>query len=165
MKSIYVVRHAIAADIGPSWPTDDERPLTEEGIERWRQQVRGLRSLDTSIDVVLTSPLLRCRQTAQILSEGLGDPPVDVLDALQPGGRLAEVMAGIGDRRQTGSIALVGHEPSVGGIVASLLGAQGTVPFKKGAVCRVDVEAFPPRAAGALVWMLPPKVLRRLGAG
>lgn len=163
MKSIYVVRHAIAADIGPSCPTDEVRPLTDEGVARWRLQVAGLRSLDAAIDIVLTSPLVRCRQTAAILSEGLGGPPVEVLDALRPGGRLERVLAGIGDQRHAGSIALVGHEPSIGAIAASLLGASGTVPFKRGAVCRVDVESFPPRAAGALVWMLPPKVLRRLG--
>lgn len=165
MKSIYVIRHAIAADIASSWPTDAERPLTEEGIARWRLQVSGLRSLDASLDVVLTSPLVRCRQTADLLAEGLGGLPVESLDALKPGGRMAQVMTALGDHRRADAVAIVGHEPMMGMLVASLLGAQGTVQFKRGAVCRVDVEGLPPRAAGLLVWMLPPKVLRRLGSG
>lgn len=165
MKSIYVVRHAIAADAGPSCPTDAERPLTEEGIARWRLQVQGLRSLDATIDVILTSPLVRCRQTADLLAEGLGGVPVETRDALKPGGRLSQVTTDIGDHRRASAVAIVGHEPMMGTLVASLLGAQGMVQFKRGAVCRVDVESFPPKAAGLLVWMLPPKVLRRLGSG
>ena len=164
MKSLYLIRHAIAADPSPAYVTDAIRPLTEEGIERWRQQVRGLRALDVAVEMILTSPYARCRQTAEILAEGSpGPPPVILFDALRPGGRLADVLEGTGDYRGSAALALVGHEPSIGSLAAQLMGAQGTVPFKKGAVCRIDVETFPPRGAGQLVWLLPPKVLRRLG--
>ena len=164
MKTIYLVRHAIAAEPGPDYPTDDVRPLTDDRIARLTRQVSGLGALDVAVDVILTSPLVRCRQTAQILSEGLAShPPVEVLDPLRPGGRIAEVLAGLGPYRQAGAVALVVHEPSIGVLAATLIGAQGTVEFKKGAVCRVDVAGLPPRGAGTLVWMLPPKVLRRLG--
>jgi phosphohistidine phosphatase SixA len=57
----------------------------------------------------------------------------------------------------------VGHEPSIGAVAAALIGAQGSIPFKRGAMCRVDVASFPPRGAGVLVWFLPPKVMRGLG--
>ena len=164
MKSLYLIRHAVAADPSPAYATDAVRPLTEEGIERWRQQVRGLRTLDVEVEMILTSPYVRCRQTAEILAEGLPGPPaVIVFDALRPGGRIGDVLDGVGDYRQAGALALVGHEPSIGSLAAQLMGAPGTIPFKKGAVCRIDVETFPPRGAGQLVWLLPPKVLRRLG--
>lgn len=164
MKTLYVVRHAIAADPGPSYPTDASRPLTEEGMDRWRAQVRGLRGLDVSVDAILTSPLIRCRQTAEILGDGLdGRPGVEVLDALRPGGRLEDVLDGIAAFRAKDALALVGHEPSIGAIAAALIGAPVPIPFKKGAVCRVDVPAFPPRSAGTLIWMLPPRVMRKLG--
>jgi phosphohistidine phosphatase len=164
MKSIYLVRHAIAADPGGLYATDETRPLTDEGIERFTLQVRGLRALDVSIDTILTSPLLRCRQTAQLLADGLpGNAPVDELDALRPGGRLADVLQGTGAYRASEAIALVGHEPSIGAVAAALIGAQGSIPFKRGAVCRVDVVSFPPRGAGVLAWFLPPKVMRGLG--
>jgi phosphohistidine phosphatase len=155
MKSLYLVRHAIAADPSPAYATDAIRPLTEEGIERWRQQVRGLRTLDVEVEMILTSPYARCRQTAEILAEGLPGTP--------PGGPIADVLDGTGNYRRFATLALVGHEPSIGSLAAQLMGAQGSVPFKKGAVCRIDVEALPPRGAGQLIWLLPPKVLRRLG--
>lgn len=165
MKPLYLIRHAIAADAGPSCPNDEDRPLTEDGINRFRLQVRGLRGLDVVPDVILTSPLLRCRQTAGLLAEELGGGiPVDVLNALRPGGHVSDVLAGIGERRRAGSIALVGHEPSIGYLASTLIGATGPMPFKKGAVCRIDVGGFPPHGPGVLVWMLPPGVLRRLGA-
>jgi phosphohistidine phosphatase len=164
MKSIYLVRHAIAADPGGASTTDESRPLTDEGIERFRMQVRGLKGLDVAIECILTSPLLRCRQTAQLLADGLpGVPRVDVLDELRPGGRLAGVVEGLGAYRTLDSIALVGHEPSIGAVAAALIGAQGSIPFKRGAMCRVDVASIPPRGAGVLVWFLPPKVMRGLG--
>lgn len=164
MKSCYLIRHAIAADPSPAYVTDAIRPLTEEGIERWRQQVRGLRTLDVNVETILTSPYARCRQTAEILAEGLpGTPSVIVCDALRPGGPIADVIHGTGDYQRSSALALVGHEPSIGSLAAQLIGAQGSVPFKKGAVCRIDVETLPPRSAGQLIWLLPPKVLRRLG--
>ena len=164
MKTLFLIRHAIAADAGASYPDDTLRPLTEAGVDRWTREVRGLVLLDAAMDVILTSPLLRCRQTAALLSEGLeGRPPVEVVDALRPGASLEALMEPLGAHRRAAAVALVGHEPSIGAIVASLLGAAVPVPFKRGAVCRVDVAAFPPRAAGTLVWMLPPRALRRLG--
>lgn len=163
MKTLYLVRHAIAADQGPEYPSDEVRPLTEEGATRFRAQVRGLRELDVAADIILASPLLRCQQTAQLLAEGLsGDVSVETLDALRPGGRIADVIEGLAPHRRAGALALVGHEPSIGYLASALIGATGPMPFKKGAVCRIDVDAFPPRGGGKLVWMLPPKVLRRL---
>lgn len=164
MKTIYLVRHAIAADLGGPHATDESRPLTDEGIRRFRLQVRGLTELEVSIDTVLTSPLLRCRQTAQLLAEGLaGRPSVDVLDALRPGGRISDVLDGLGAYRHADAVALVGHEPSIGAVAAALIGAQGSIPFKRGAVCRVDVASLPPRGAGVLAWFLTPKMMRKIG--
>jgi phosphohistidine phosphatase len=164
MKTLYLVRHAFAADQGPDYPTDEARPLTEEGAARFRVQVRGLRELDVQIDAVLASPLLRCQQTAHLMAAGLGGGiPVETLDALRPGGRVADVLEGLAPHRRAGALALVGHEPSIGYLASALIGATGPMPFKKGAACRIDVDAFPPRGAGMLVWMLPPKVMRRLG--
>jgi phosphohistidine phosphatase len=167
MKAIYLVRHAIAADLGGPHTTDESRPLTDEGIRRFGLQVRGLSALEVSIDTVLTSPLLRCRQTAQLLADGLGvRSAVDVLDALRPGGRIADVLDSLGAHRHADAVALVGHEPSIGAVAAALIGAPGSIPFKRGAVCRVDVASFPPRGAGVLAWFLTPKMMRKMaGAG
>lgn len=165
MTSLYLVRHGIAADLGPACQTDEARPLTEEGVSRMRLQARGLRALEVTLDLVLTSPLVRCRQTADLLAEGLGAVPVEVLPALRPGGRPEPTLAALDLYRRHGNLALVGHEPSMGHLASALLGAAGPIPFKRGAVCRIDVDTLPPRRAGQLVWFLPPRVTRTLGAG
>jgi phosphohistidine phosphatase len=165
MKTIYLVRHAVAAEPGPGYPTDEVRPLTEEGAERWRIQVRGLRQLDVAPDIILTSPYVRCRETARFLAEGVGCTSVELVAALRPGGHLEDVLQAVGDCRHADSVALVGHVPSIGELAARLLGARGEVVFKKGAVCRIDVSAIPPRAPGTLVWLVPPKAQRALGEG
>ena len=90
---LYLVRHAIAADRGSDWPDDSKRPLTEQGISRFKDAVKGLRRLDVEIDEIFTSPLVRARQTAELLAAGLeGKSPVKTLDALAPGHTAAAVM-------------------------------------------------------------------------
>ncbi len=84
--ALYLVRHAIAAERGEDWPDDDKRPLTERGIARFKEAVSGLEALDAEIDEVFTSPLVRAKQTADLLAAGAqGKPSVKILDALSPG--------------------------------------------------------------------------------
>src|SRR5919204_6662389 len=93
---LYLVRHAIAAERGPNYPDDRERPLTSEGIARFKRAVQGLKDLDVEIDLVLTSPLVRAKHTAELLIAGLDSKPrTEHLDALAPGGRLPAVMEAI----------------------------------------------------------------------
>jgi len=162
--SIYLVRHGLAAEQGAAYPNDDDRPLTDDGIERWRQQVKGLRELDVRLDRVLSSPLVRARQTAEILAAGVGCAgPLVIVDALRPGGRfegVAAALARLGDDR---AVALVGHMPSIGLLAARFIGAHGSLQFKKGSVCRIDAETLPPAGAGQLQWLVPPRALRALG--
>jgi phosphohistidine phosphatase len=160
---LYLVRHAIAADRGSEWPDDTKRPLTERGIARFKEVVKGLRRLDVKIDEVFTSPLIRARQTADLLSEGLeGKPPVKVLDALAPGHTSAAVMTQLAKVAKRRRIALVGHEPDLGELAAHLIGAGRALGFKKGGVCRIDVGSLSARRAASLVWFVPPSLLRQL---
>ena len=79
---LYLIRHAIAAELGSEWPDDTKRPLTERGMSRFKDAVKGLRRLDVAVDEIFTSPLVRARQTADIRAAGLdGKPPIKVLDA------------------------------------------------------------------------------------
>ena len=161
------MRHAVAAARGPDFPDDALRPLTPEGIDRWRRAVEGLREFGVSLDLILTSPFARAQETAGILAAGLKPKPrLVVVDALAAGARVAEVMAVIAkyaaSPRGPTQIALVGHEPDLGDVATKLLGAKGSVTFKKGAVCRIDVDRAMPTGPGALRWLLPPSALRGL---
>jgi phosphohistidine phosphatase len=156
--TIYLIRHAIAEERGDEWPDDDLRPLTKEGKERFSATARGFFSFASAPERVVTSPLIRARQTAQLFASA-AKPPLSVaaMDELGPGHSPSAVLAQV--RKLGGdSIALVGHEPDLGYLAANLLGAKRPLPFKKGGICRIDVtwERVP---QGTLVWFLPPKVL------
>jgi len=164
---LYLVRHAVAALRGPDYPDDGERPLTPEGVERWRRAAAGLREIGMAVDVIVTSPLVRAQETAEILAATLKPKPrLTVAEALAPGRKPAEALALIAKYaaapRGASRLALVGHEPDLGELAARLLGARGTIEFKKGAVCRLDVDRAMPAGPAVLRWFLPPRVLRGL---
>lgn len=170
---LYLVRHAIAAPRGEDWPDDGMRPLTPEGMTRMRRAARGLASLGVQLEVILTSPLVRARQTADILAGASSSPPaIAVVDALAPGGTPVAVVAEIAKHGKKTEIALVGHEPGIGELAAHLLGGGPGLEFKKGAVARIDVHGLGGSSTspltpatsrtGTLRWFLPPRVLRAL---
>jgi len=164
-SEIYLVRHAIAAERGDDWPDDSKRPLTERGMSRFKESVGGLKELDAVIDEIFTSPLVRARQTADLLAAGVdGRPSVKLLDALAPGTPSATVMAQLAKAAKRRRIALVGHEPDLGELAAYLVGARRPLPFKKGGICRIDLAALTSKAAGTLVWFVTPKILRKLAS-
>lgn len=160
---LYLVRHGIAAERGEAYPDDSTRPLTTQGIARLRKEGKGLDALGVSLDLIITSPLVRAKQTADVLSESLkGHPPITTTDALAPAGTPAAVFQELGRHMRKGRIALVGHEPNLGELAARLIGARHPLEFKKGGMCRIDFTVFPPKGTGQLVWLATPKMLRAL---
>lgn len=161
---LYLIRHGIAEERGPDYPDDRKRPLTDRGIEALRSAARGLDGLGVTFDLILTSPLVRTRQTADVIAEGLGKKSRIVgCDALAPEGTPAAVVKELARYDKASRMALVGHEPNMGELAAHLLGARVSIPFKKGAVCRIDFDDRAARGAGELRWFLPPRALRKLG--
>jgi phosphohistidine phosphatase len=161
---LYIVRHAIAEERGDRFPDDSLRPLSAKGIERFQKVARGLRALDVSFDRILTSPLVRARQTADILAQEVeGRPDVLEVRGLVPDGTFEDMCAALEACRGLSSIALVGHEPSIGKVAARLLGLRVPLEFKKGAICRVDVDTLPPAGPGSLRWFAWPKMVAPLG--
>jgi phosphohistidine phosphatase len=160
---LYLIRHGLAEDRGEAWSDDTKRPLSEEGMSRLRKEARGLARLGVSLDIVLTSPLVRARQTAEIVAAAFDPRPhVASADSLAPGAQYAAVVADLEKHARKTRIALVGHEPSLGELAARLVGTRHPIQFKKGAVCRIDVDALPPAGPGSLRWFLTPKVMRAI---
>ena len=160
---LYLVRHGVAAERGDAWPDDAKRPLTPQGLTRMRRIAQGLGALGTRFDLILSSPLVRARQTADALVSLADGKAIVTLDALSPGGSPASVIGALAEHSRRHAIALVGHEPNMGELAARLLGLRTPPPFKKGAVCRIDVEALPPGRSARLVWFATPKMLRQIG--
>ena len=121
---LYIVRHAIAAPHGTPGIPDDDRPLTEEGIKKMRQAAAGLRSLDYIPELILSSPLIRARQTAEILLEAFGKGiELKILPALAPSGIRRELYQAIASyEKRLKSLMLVGHQPSLGEIAGEIIG-------------------------------------------
>jgi len=157
---LFLIRHGVAEERGDAWPDDAKRPLSEDGIERFQKSARGLARLDVWIDVVLTSPLVRARQTAEIVASAFDPrPSIITIESLAPGGSYASLVADLEKHGRKTRIALVGHEPAIGELGARLIGSRHSFEFKKGAVCRIDVDEIPPVGPGDLRWFLTPKVM------
>ena len=160
---LYLVRHGVAAERGPDYPDDSKRPLTSKGMTALKREAKALNALGIGFDLIITSPLTRTRQTAEILAEHLeGKPTVIQSDALAPAGTPAAVMQEIARHARKARLALVGHEPNIGELAARLIGARSPMEFKKGAICRIDFDVLPPKALGQLRWFMPPRVLRNV---
>lgn len=161
--SLYLVRHAIAAERGDEYPDDGKRPLTDRGIKRFRKIAKGLADIGVEVDLILSSPLVRARQTADILSAALsGHPQIVETDALRPEAAFSELMAVLGKHAGSTGIALTGHQPSIGVFAARLAGAKGEFDIKKGGVCRIDMDRLPTSGTGTLRWLATPKLLTGL---
>jgi phosphohistidine phosphatase len=164
---IFLLRHAIAAHRDPRlYPGDFDRPVTREGRRRMLSAARGLRAWGLRVDLILTSPLARTRQTARIVAHALSPkPPLKVLRPLAPGGGTAGVLAGLASLPADASILLVGHEPDLSRLAGALvLETRADLPlvFKKGGLCRIDCTGAVRAGHGRLVYHLPPRLLRRL---
>jgi phosphohistidine phosphatase len=160
---LFIIRHAWAEPAGdPSWPTDAERPLSEEGRSRFARMAAILAQRGVRPAVIATSPLLRCLQTAEILARAIGKPAeVEVWEELQPGGDPDELLRRSDEHAaEHNQIAWVGHAPDVEHLAAAMIGPGGSgIRFAKGAVAAIDFEAAIRPAAGELRWLATAKLL------
>ena len=163
MLELYLIRHGVAAERSDEYPDDSKRPLTSGGISRLRKEAKALDEMEIGFDHIITSPLVRARQTADVFAELLkSKPSLSQSDALAPAGTPAGVMQELAKYLRKGRIALVGHEPNMGELAARLIGARTPLEFKKGAICRIDFEVLPPKGIGQLRWFVTPKMLREI---
>jgi len=161
-RTIYIVRHAIAAERGEKYPDDAKRPLTHDGIARMRQAVRGFSTLDPGIDLVLTSPYVRARQTAEPVVKALRlSGKLRETQALEPSSDPQEILDEVRGEKAK-AILLVGHEPHLGALLGRLVaGSPGLeIPMRKAAVARLVWDGS---GAATLKALLPAKVLARVG--
>ena len=159
---LLLLRHAAAVPRGTPGVPDAERPLTAQGKAKFRVAARGLARVTRRPDVWLTSPLPRARLTAEIAALAFEH----VAPAIEPAlahSSVDGVIAALKTHPPGARIALVGHEPLLGALLARLLGAaQGDqLAFEKGGAALVDLPNGP-AAGGRLCWFLKPRILRSL---
>lgn len=164
--TLYLMRHGIAEDVAPSG-ADEDRALTSEGIRKTTRAAAGLRTIGVAPDAILTSPLRRARETADIVAAALGCADRIELAPVLAGGRTPEaILTGLQVPKRAAQVLLVGHQPDLGDLASYLLTGAATLaplPFRKAAVAAFALAAFPPRSRAVLEWFLTPAQLRALG--
>lgn len=158
---LYIIRHAWAEDSAdPRFSDDRLRPLTAEGRERFASIAKTLINRGFAPAVIATSPLVRCRQTADIVAELLPKPPrVVELTALEPGSDLNALSVWTAEQGDQ-ELAWVGHAPDVSRLAAGLIGeGSSQLRFAKGACAAIRFDEGFHRGRGELQWLLTAKIL------
>ena len=158
---VYLLRHAPAEERDPTrWPDDAHRPLSRKGRHRCDRIAKTLGRLGLGVDVVLSSPFERARQTAQVVARQLGTE-LRYEDALKPDGEFEAIIDLLRDLG-AGAVMLVGHEPALGELAGRVLCGTPAdfISLKKAGILRLHVHRFDARGACArLDWMLAPSLL------
>jgi len=167
---LYLIRHGVAQQLGLKNDfTDERRTLTAEGRDRMREVARGLRKLGVQLDLLLTSPLVRAVETAELVADALGFSKKEIIQTsgLAPGGSAGELFAEIKSHTGVESAALVGHEPYLSELAARIVQSSGhfAMNLRKGSVCSINVLETVPSFRGELVWLMTPKQLRLFAKG
>ncbi len=141
MVKLIIVRHAEAVERSPDI-TEQERYLTPEGRAFFRKTAETMKDKGIGPDLILTSPLIRAVQTADILAETISyGGRLIVTDDLSPGFGMGELRQLLETYKEAKEIVIVGHEPDLGGVVASLLSLPEGLAFKKGAAVKLRINA------------------------
>ena len=163
---LYLIRHAPAFERDRKrWPDDRLRPLTPEGVKKFRKAAAGLGCLVDTVACVLTSPLARARQTAEILSAVTRWPHAREVEQLAPGHTPEQVLAVV-RAQAANSLVLVGHEPGLSELIAASVagvGARLECDLKKGGAACLEFSSTVRAGRARLAWLMTPKALRGLG--
>jgi phosphohistidine phosphatase len=165
---LYLLRHAIAVLRGTEgYEHDADRPLTTKGQKKMYRIAEGIRALDLSFDVILSSPILRARQTAEITAEVLGiAKKLKFSDNLATDGEAEEVIREIRENYgNLDSLMLVGHEPDMSNLISVLISGEAglSITMKKGGLCKLTLDTIKYGRCATLEWLLAPSQMTRIG--
>jgi phosphohistidine phosphatase len=158
--TLYIIRHGIAEEAAPGG--DAERKLTQKGTFQVAMVAKGLRKLDLTFDRIVASPFTRARETAEIVARITEHGKEILFDKrLLPSTRFQDVSDLIAENSDAGSLLLVGHQPAIGEIIGGLC-TEGTlgIEVKPASITAISIDRLRPLAKGALLWSMPPKVLK-----
>lgn len=165
---LYLLRHGLAVERGTRGFEDDAaRPLTPKGRRQMRKIAAAMEKIECNFDLILSSPLLRAKQTAEIVAAGLKlKKRLKFSNALAPGGEAAILLRQLA-REKPGAkkILLVGHEPDLSRLVSLLVTGDWhlALDFKKGGLCRLEAQTLCAGKCATLAWLLTPKQMKLIG--
>jgi len=163
--NLYILRHGIAVERGdPGFKTDADRPLLPKGRRQLGQIAAALRNMDVNFELILSSPFLRARQTAEIVARSFkAKKRLAFSDALTPDGDPKVLIRQLNELAPAPeNVLLVGHEPYLSRLVALLIsgGETAGLELKKGGLCKLEAEALRSGRCATLAWLLTPKQMK-----
>ena len=159
---LLVVRHGVAMERDAYLSDDDVRPLSLDGFRKMRKNARGLATLVDAPLFMASSPLMRAKQTAEILQGEWTEIQILDCEALRPEAKPQDLATWLNDRLESGMelVVVVGHEPHLSQLIQWMTG--GRVELKKGGACLVDFDDRIARHRGRVQWLATPRLLRSL---
>jgi phosphohistidine phosphatase len=163
---LYLLRHGLAVERGTRGYEDDAaRPLTPKGRRQIRKTAEAVRRLAPKLDLILSSPLLRAKQTAETLARELNwKERLKFTKALAPAGSAAHLLRQLGrEKPAPARVLLVGHEPDMSQLISLLTTGDRKLQLdlKKGGMAKLEAETLRGGKCATLAWLLTPKQLKR----
>ena len=166
--NLYLLRHGIAVERGSAvFGNDADRPLTLKGERRLWRIANAMEALELSFDLILSSPLVRARQTAEIVAEAFNArKPFEFSEGLKPDADLKLLINELKNLEPAPeSVLLVGHEPCLSELISRLVSgsADFSVLMKKGGLCKLSTESLKFGRCATLEWLLTPRQMAMMG--
>jgi len=162
---LVILRHGKAGIRSPSMGEDFERGLTTSGRKDIEDVANSTNVLKLVFDKIATSPLIRARETAEIVAKALKKQNVlEVWDELKPEAGTADLYRRLSELKVDSSILIVGHEPCLSGVISDLIsgGKNSRILLEKGGMAKVIIDSFAPKPSGELAWLLTPRQIKRI---
>ena len=166
--NLFLLRHGIAVELGTSgYERDADRPLTPKGERRLARIADAMEAMGLAFDLILSSPYTRAKQTAEIVANALGlKKKLEFSENLTPGGDARALIAALNKLEpRPENILLVGHEPYLSDLMATLTSGDSrmTIDFKKGGLCKLEIESLRHGRCATLAWLLTPRQMGLMG--
>jgi phosphohistidine phosphatase len=160
--NLFILRHGLAVEPGSArFANDADRPLTPKGERKVRKIAQAMRAMKLSFTIILSSPYVRARQTAEIVAGVLKMPKrLRFTELLTPSGSVADLVDLLNDHKpRVEDVLLVGHEPHLSEMISLLVSgeSESILVLKKGGLCKLSAETLEPDRCAALEWLLTPK--------
>ncbi|MDA4122672.1 MAG: phosphohistidine phosphatase SixA [Thaumarchaeota archaeon] len=162
---LIILRHGEAGTRIPMASQDSERALTVEGRREVEEIAKSLKQLNVEVHHIVTSPLTRSLETAQIVAKELNkSKDLESWDELKPEGERLQLFKRLSKLREDSSVLIVGHEPYLSMLLSDLISGnpRGRISLKKAGMAKVTIDSLTPKASGELKWLLTPRQIKKL---
>lgn len=161
---LFILRHGEAGRSSATARDDSKRTLTVGGEKEIKDISKGIKELELEFDYIFTSPLLRAKQTAELVSKTITvKNQIKELDELKPEGNKLQLYNKLSSLRQDSSVLIVGHEPYLSDLIAEAISnGECRIDLKKAGLARIRITTILPKLKGELRWLLAPKHLKRI---